>query len=475
MFNGPSEYELWLHEFKARSGLSFNLQEFCYPKQYDFVADANPFACALATRRAGKTTGSAGNHIDVALRYPKSESLYIALSRIHAKRLMWPIAIGIKDKYKISVEPNVAELKFTFPNGSIFYLDGANDSRRIENFRGMKLKLVTIDEPQSMRSYIETLVDDILAPTLLDEGGFLRFTGTPGPVPTGYFYKVTQNKTYSQHRLSLFDNPHIKDPWTRIKLELERRGVDINHPSVRREYFGEWATDPDALVIKYDETRNHFDALPKLGKPWQYVIGVDLGYHDSDAIAVLAFNTLSPVVYLVEEIITSKQGITPLVNQLNSCVKKYDPNKIVMDTGGLGKKIAEEITQRFKIPVFPAEKTRKLEFIELLNDALRTARFMAKKNSKFAEDSKLLEWDRDEEKKQEKQVVSENFHSDVIDAALYAYRESTHWTHEEKANEPKPGTQEYFDKVEREHEDYFERELEKQKFYEKVYSDPFES
>ncbi|NCZ97395.1 hypothetical protein EBZ02_09680, partial [bacterium] len=55
----------------------------------------------------------------------------------------------------------------------------------------------------------------------------------------------------------------------------------------------------------------------------------------------------------------------------------------------------EEVTKRFGIHVTAAEKQRKFEYIELLNDALRTKRFFAKRTSRFAEDCRLVEWDRD--------------------------------------------------------------------------------
>ena len=60
---------------------------------------------------------------------------------------------------------------------------------------------------------------------------------------------------------------------------------------------------------------------------------------------------------------------------------KYGVTKMVMDEGALGKKAAEEMRRRHLIPVQPAEKNRKQETVGFLNDALRTKRLMARKNS----------------------------------------------------------------------------------------------
>jgi len=124
-------------------------------------------------------------------------------------------------------------------------------------------------------------------------------------------------------------------------------------------------------------------------------MGIDLGFDDSDAIAVLAWHDESPNTYLVAEQVTSGQGVTDLVTQIEAHQKIYDISKMVIDQGGLGKKIADEIRKRHQIPVQPADKARKMEHIKLLNDALRTGRFKAKRDSKFAQDSFLVEIDRD--------------------------------------------------------------------------------
>jgi hypothetical protein len=93
-----------------------------------------------------------------------------------------------------------------------------------------------------------------------------------------------------------------------------------------------------------------------------------------------------------------------------------------MDTGGLGKKIAEEMIRRYTLPIKPAQKADKYAHIELVNDGLRTGRFHVKRNSQFAADSMLLEWDMDKSSG-DKLVVSDRFHSDICDAVLYGYRE----------------------------------------------------
>ena len=199
-------------------------------------------------------------------------------------------------------------------------------------------------------------------------------------------------------------------------------------------------TDSDSLVFKYDPTINHYDRVPDVDGSWKFVIGVDIGFDDSDAIAVIGWNDRLKESYLIEEYVLDKSDITTLANEIEARIKKYKPLKTVMDTGGLGKKIAEELQRRRGIAVAAAEKSRKVEFIELLNDALRTKRFMARRHSRFAEDCLKVEWD--EGKKFQK--VSDKYHSDITDAVLYAYRESLHWLYKPEPVKMKAGTTEWF-------------------------------
>ena len=90
-----------------------------------------------------------------------------------------------------------------------------------------------------------------------------------------------------------------------------------------------------------------------------------------------------------------------------------------------------------------AEKSRKFEYIELLNDALRTGKFKAKPDGIFAQDCMLVEYDKSKSNG-DKFVVSDAYHSDITDAVLYAYRESLHWIAEVVEQPlPKAGSDEW--------------------------------
>lgn len=412
----------------------FRLERFLFNKQLSFVQDPTPFKTAVCSRRAGKTIACAAHLIDTCLKNPDTVSLYITLSRNNAKKIVWREIERLNVIYGLKGVPDQTELSMSFPNKSILYLSGAKDKSEIQKFRGLPIKLAYVDEAQSFRPYLQELLDDIVAPALMDYAGTMCLIGTPGPIPAGYFYDCSMKlEAWSKHAWTFWDNPFIasKSGQTHQQLlerELKRRGVTADDPSIQREWFGRWAFDSDSLLIRYQPDKNDYQTLPN--RKWNYILGIDLGYDDADALVVLAWSESSRDTYLVHEVISEKQGLTELVDQIQELQRRYDIAKMVIDEGGLGKKIAEEIRRRKHIPVQPADKARKMENVAFLNDALRRGDFKAKKTSRFAQDSYLLEIDK-EKTTPDRIRVKDSFHSDVIDAALYAFRESPAYTYQE--------------------------------------------
>ncbi len=440
----------------------FQLKHFLFKEQLDFVNDPSPFKTAVCSRRSGKTVSCAADLINTALLYPDTVSLYVTLSRNNAKKIIWPELLKINREYDLKGEPDNTEPSLKFPNGSMIYCSGAKDRTEIEKFRGLPIKKAYVDECQSFRDHIRSLIDDILAPALMDYAGSLCLIGTPGPIPAGYFHDCSVASTnWSHHSWTFWDNPFIakKSGQTHQALldrELTRRGVSIDDPTIQREWFGKWVLDSESLLIRYDSQKNHFDVLPE-NKKWNFILGIDLGFVDADALAVIAWSESDPITYLQEELVMAKQGISELVEQITKLGRRYEFSKMVIDEGGLGKKIAEEIRRRHQIPVQAADKARKMENIALLNDALRSQRFRARRNGRFAQDSFLLEIDRDKTTP-DKIKVKDSFHSDIVDAVLYGFKESPAYSYQPPIIRPKPNTPDWFKE---ETDDMFKQTLER--------------
>lgn len=441
-----------LDELQRRAALPkgkvFSIEEHCFDKQINFIRDSAKKKTAVCSRRAGKTEACAADMINTGLTYPRTVCLYVTLTRTSAEKILWPIILGILDDYKIEHKVNNKELSVKLTNGSKLYVSGAKDKQEVEKFRGMSIKLAYVDEAQSFKNdIIKYLINDVLGWAMKDVAGTICITGTPGPVPAGYFYDLCHNPKISNHKWTMADNPWIerKSGMSVEDILLEERlekGIRENDPTYMREALGVWTKDDNARVYRFDSVKNIYETLPA---NLNYIFGIDIGYKDADAIAVIGYSYIDTNVYLVEEYTERKQNITDLVSQIKYLQDKYKPIKMVMDAGALGKKIQDEIRTRHGIPVDKAEKDRKFEFIELLNDDLRTGRFKAMKTSKFEQDANVVIWDWKEGSRR----INENTHTDIGDAILYAWREAKHYFPKEaKYTKPDKNSNSYMDELE---------------------------
>lgn len=438
----PQQAAAVVAELQKRAAIAkekkFTIESYCFDKQIAFITDPSKFKTAVCSRRAGKSEACAADLIYTALTIPRSNSLYVTLTRTSAERIIWRILLNILTDYKIKHKANNKELTIQLlDNNSYIYVSGAKDKVEIEKFRGMSLHKVYVDEAQSFKAYISELVEDVLSWATKDVAGTICLTGTPGPVPAGYFYEMStrQNEKVGQHKWTLLDNPWIKikskqAPEEILADERARKGITETDPTYMREALGLWVRDQNALVYRFNPNINTYKQLPT--DHMTYIFGIDIGWSDADAIAVLGYNHSTNNVYLVQEVVNRKQDITSLANQIKELQSKYQPVKMTIDAGALGKKIAEEIKSRHGLNVEPAAKERKLEFIELLNDDLRTGRFKAFEGSIFEADSALIVWDYEGSTKK----VSDRTHTDIGDAILYAWKECKHYFEVEIAKKP---------------------------------------
>lgn len=435
-----------------------------FPKQNDFVNSTQKFIAAQCSRRAGKSTGLALRFFKAMETHPKSLCIYLSLTFDSAKSIMWPVLQEQNERLKLGCTFLEGKMIMTHPNGSKLRLYGADQKNFIKRLKGQKSPAIAIDEAQDFGSHLETLIDDVLTPMLSDYAdSWLAISGTPGPVPKGYFFDVCNSGKdgYDKHSWTLLDNPNMPDPEAFIDALIKKKKWEPNHPTLLREWRNTWVLDVQALWIVYKEDKNHFSELPKNIK-WKYLLGVDWGFKDADALAVLAYSDSSPDTYLVEEILTNKQGSDALAKQILGLMKEYDLTKIVMDCGGGGLKISEDFKHRHGIPVTPAVKTEKQAAVEILNDALRLGNFKAKSNSRFAQDSYLIQIDWDKSTP-DKIVIKKNYHSDIIDAALYAFRESPAYYYTPPIAKPIPGSKEHSDQVAQDLFDHNMKRLQREK------------
>lgn len=414
-------------EHATRAALRGIILPYVFGLQQAFICDPAKLKLALCGRRAGKTIACAIYLLLEAACHPGSLCPYIALTRKNAKLLLWPELQRLNARFKLNIKFNHTDLIAEFPNGSKIWLAGADNEAQIEKFRGFFFRLVVLDECASFGPHIEQLIEDVLEPGLMQLNGTMAMIGTPGPILAGAFYRnsTERDRGWSTHHWTVFENPHI--PGAAAWVEERRRLTKMRQATYEREWLALWTPDLDALVYHYDASINQFPggALPQTDAPWEYGLGVDLGYDpDPTAFCVIAWNLRHPKVFVVES--ERLVGLIPsqVADRITYWRGRYMLNKIVADAAGLGKGIVAEWRQRYNIPVTPArDKHLKREHIQLLNDDFRAGRILIRQGLPLQHELSQVVWD------DKRNKVSDQFPNDLCDAFEYIWVEAKHFAH----------------------------------------------
>lgn len=459
--SNPALAQALLKKLQAEAGAGTETREYVkalFGEQYRFFADPAKKKTALCGRRSGKTEAVAAWLLDGAEDDPRGMSVYIALSRNNCRQIMWRTMEDLKARYDLDLTfREIDNQLYVFTsNGHRIWLAGCKDSREIDKFRGNKYRRVVIDEGASYGGYLKQLVEDALEPALLDLNGELAIIGTPGIVPSGYFFEITSEgtgpgseKAWPTYHWTCESNPYIQlrdlpeearaEELARansdrtyinersvayLEKKLEDSGWPADHPTYLREWKGLWVRDEGALVYKVED-KNLYTSRHPLGIPagtegdkWRFAIGSDVGYEDDTAFVVGAYRKGHPEIYLVHAESHGHLIPSAVAARLEVLQKKYKAYEIVMDTGGIGKGYAEECIQRYGIFVEAAQKTRKRAFIEVFRGELSSGNIKINASGcrGLLEDYQRLVWN------ETQSDVDDRFPDHRPDAALYLVR-----------------------------------------------------
>lgn len=432
--------------------------------QEEFISNPAKFKALFATRRFGKSYTGGLYLVKEAFENPGTAVLYIALTRISAEGIMWrDVLKAINRKYKLRMKFNETKLTATLPNGSVIYLMGVDSSEdEKDKLLGRKYKLAVIDESASFSIDLRELVYGILKPAMADLGGTIVMLGTPGNITKSLFYDVTTGAEPGWHvvKADTKDNPYMAEKWRKEIEDLKKnQPYIIDTPMFKQMFLGQWVIDTDALVYKFNLERNLYEILPLQAKgEWQYVLGVDLGYEDASAFTVVAFHEYDKTLYVVETFKKSHMDITDVANRIKEFKSKYQIHKVVIDNAN--KQAVEEIQKRHALPLTPADKTGKSDFIEIMNSEMIQARIKVNSRCKdLIEEWQNLVW-KEKGLKREENPACDNH---LADATLYAWRFCYQYL-SEAAPKPPPkwGTAEWHayevNRLEEEAIEYFEKQ-----------------
>lgn len=451
-----------------------------FPEQDAYVRDAAKLVTALCSRRAGKSHGNGRRILRAAHRFPDEMSLYVSMTKNNSRMVLGRALMQLSRKHELGLILKEVDgrLMCIAPNGHHAWLAGAKNRVDFEQFRGYKFAEVIIDEAQ-LYPWLQDVVEEIIEPCVGDLDGAIALSGTPAPLPVGYFHAVTTGDDYdnegtpilkwSTHTWTVAENVFFRNgrgaEW-REQIKARRNWTD-DHPRLQREYYGRWSRDDDALVYPFDGMalgdgtpgRNVFHNLPP--GDWIYGLGIDLGGatntpgHGITAFVLAAYRRGHPEVYIIKA--QSWQNLIPsrIAAKVLEWKRDHPIGQIVVDEGGLGSGYAEEWRQSFGIGCEPAEKKRKRGFIELVQGDLLAGviKVHPVDARELIDEWGMLPWNEDHTDHDKAA-----FPDHLSDAALYITRALRPWYNPEEV-EPEFGTRQYLEREEARHKARLVKEI----------------
>lgn len=431
------------------------------PSQRAFISDPSPKKGAICTRRAGKTFAIRHLAADAVLKTPwanpsKAQPVvqYVTQTRANAVDLFWTPFKRLCENIGLEAHWDDHQLRAQFPNGVLVRAGGCDDISEVEKYRGVAYSLVMVDEPQSIGPKIlDELLNEAIIPATMDYEAQVSMTGTPGKSKAGLFYDIYCERAlgWTKHSWSYMQNIHMPAA-VRTPEWVEANIGPLDSPRVQREYFANWMTDDSELVYQFNAARNTFTGdLPK-GHAWRYVLGLDLGFRDPCAFVVVAFARTHPDAFVVHAESQTHMLPTQIAEKIQKLQEAFPGMmRMMVDTGGsMARNNMEEWIRRYKFPMQAAEKTKKYDYQEHMNNDFHLGRIKVRPEfTKLINEWSTLVWDDPADQKSNarhdgKPQEHKGFENHLADAALYAWRESLHYRAKSPVPVPQPGEPDFW-------------------------------
>lgn len=460
----PSAQTRALVELKRRHGIT----DACFPQQKEPIQAALEHGvrqiAILTSRRAGKTNTVIRAVCRDAMDYPNAKYAYVGLSRVTAENIVWKELEAINDAHNLQIELQGYRLRAIFPNGATLTLYGADQPGWLKKFKGAKYRGVVIDEAGEFDIDLQDFIFRVIRPCLTDLRGTLWLIGTPGILPSGYWWAVTHPdstkrvKGWNLYQWHAFDNPFIVEQYKKDMDELREIYGDAldDLPWYRREWLGEWCLDTSNNVYKYSPEKNDFRGEVEADINDTYVLAVDPGLVDACGFVVGVYNpTKHNKLIFLECYREIGMSLEEIADRCELYMKKYPGLRLIGDPDAAH--FMQLMREKRNITIEDAEKTNKLANIGYFNDGLLSGQILFKMPEclEYAKEAmELKKAFRDSHTHEEDGIKVGEWKehpkqpNDLCDCGLYINRVAIPYTFREPKEKAKYGTPEYYQELE---------------------------
>lgn len=435
-----------LDEFADRKELTTsNILDRAFDQQKAFIRDPARLKALFCTRRAAKSYTDGLYLADTATQFASCNVLYLGLTRQSAHGIIWKdILQDINKKDNMNMRFNASNLTATLPNGSVIWATGADATEEEMNkLLGKKYRLVIVDEASFFTIDMRQLIYGVLKPATADDRGTICVSGTASNIKRGLFFDITQGKEpgWSLHEWSAHDNPHVAKQWQEELDDIAKNRPEFMKTALFQQwYLNKWVIDDDAKVYKFNADINRTNSLPAVVDQYRFVLGVDLAHSpDSSAFVIGAYHPDDPKLYIKYARKFLKMDVTAVADKIRELELTHDFEVKVID--GQNKMAVEELNTRHGLQLIPADKTGKVDFINIMNaEFIQGKILLLPGTEELQEEYDTLVWVTDNGKVIEPKKEHPTIHNDCADGALYLWRHCYQYLFKTPVKRPIPGT-----------------------------------
>ena len=343
------------------------------------------------------------------------------------------------------------EMEIRLFNGSAIYCDGLDDAQRIEKVLGREYGIIYINECHEVPYPTVTLLRTRLAQAVNKFSPKLLADLNP---------TTTAHWSYKQWFAGI--DPESMGPlnlqlgtWLKVKLTpednrenlaegfIERQLQTLSGLRRKRFYEGEYAEITELNVVTpvaFFTDPEFFDWVGDRKDELRFIGGLDLGFQDADAFAVLAYIPGYEETWVVYEYKSRRSEMEDLVNGIREGIAWVKANlpgmaisadnlRVQSDHGtirygleGDKKKSWQELKRLYGINAFPAMKRDAAISLEHLITDLQAGRMHIRANGPLHEESEQTIWTRNPIDQAIMRVIDDKaYHPDMLHAVRYAH------------------------------------------------------
>lgn len=414
---------------KAARASHPRLIERATPLQRAYIRDRASLVTYLAGRRHGKTDAVAARIVEHAR--PDTMQAYVAPTITRANEILMPLLRQLRRD--CGVQWTQVGDTVTFASGGQLRLMGMSNTAEIQKLRGEDLLAVYADECGAvkdavLREAILSCAWEALRKHRGEPGAGVSLSGTPGPLPEGFFWECTTQGSppafgASRHYGTIHDNPLFAGGKAEASIADDlASGIYVSREDsrFRREVLAQWCLPSELrCYAAYDGRLLPDAAAPALGRT---VMACDFGWRDATALVVLRLvpyeeQTPQPDgavrvvrgerVHALYACKRSHWQLPDLAARVRELQTSYRVGTIVGDSAGGSKQVVESFASMFGVAMLAAEKQgfgSKRARIHTINDLFAVGQVYVYEGAAcLAEELRALVWNEDRSDHDERQ------------------------------------------------------------------------